>query len=475
MYKSIRTKDFLKWFILGLYALFTLFMLFHHEIWADEAQAWLVVRDLGPSGIFRHVRTEGHPLLWYILIMPFAKLGFSIFSVQLLNWAVITVSLGVLFFKSPFNIYTKTSVLLSSGFLYWFSLNARSYCLIPLFVFLLAIFYGKQKEHPFLYASLIILLANTHVIMFGFCSALAILFLWENIKTKDFTKNKKSLLASILVFLSLSCIVFYIWGAQNENYIVKTYHHEFSFEYAFQIYSKVIFYLHGFVNLFNTAIFTLFLIFCAFVLFVKDKKIFFVYVFTLFYQMSVYILVWGILSQRAYALILAVMFCFWVVYKKLQPEKLKTAVNVFLIIIFLLSFPEAVKLLKQDYKYEFSGGKKAAEFIKENVPQDAFIVSNYPVTTVAVSAYLPRNKWRFYYDGYKDFYTYTLWNRVLPPSYTPVHLLEHLKNHKTVYVILSAGSLYEDIEPVYSSDVRVFTNQEKFRIYKIKGFTNGDN
>lgn len=131
MYKRLCTKNILNIVILAVYAVFTFVMLLHHEIWADEAQVWLVVRDLSPVGIFEHVRTEGHPLLWYLMVFPFAKiLHFSnaIFSMQLLNWLIVLAGMAVLFFKSPFNIYVKSSILLSSGFLYWFPLNARSYC-----------------------------------------------------------------------------------------------------------------------------------------------------------------------------------------------------------------------------------------------------------------------------------------------------------------------------------------------------------
>ena len=48
----------------------------HHEHWADEAQAWLLARDLNPLELFRQMKYEGHPFLWNLILMPFAKLGF---------------------------------------------------------------------------------------------------------------------------------------------------------------------------------------------------------------------------------------------------------------------------------------------------------------------------------------------------------------------------------------------------------------
>lgn len=469
MYKRLCTKNILNIVILAVYAVFTFVMLLHHEIWADEAQVWLVVRDLSPVGIFEHVRTEGHPLLWYLMVFPFVKiLHFSnaIFSMQLLNWLIVLAGMAVLFFKSPFNIYVKSSILLSSGFLYWFPLNARSYCLIPFLIFLLGGIYNRRKENPVIYGLLIILLANTHIIVFGFCSALAMLFAYESIKSR----NKKAIVSASIVLLSLLSIVLYLFGAQNENFVVKDYSKTVDLAYIKAIYSKVIFYLHGFVNIFNTLLISLFLIFCGVIFFVKNKKIFFIYVFTLLYQFSIYVFVWGILSQRAYILLLVIIFCFQVIYREIERPVIKNIITVMLVSVFLFSFPEAIRLLKQDYLYEFSGGRKTAEFIKKNIPQDAFIVTNYPITTVSISVYLPKNKWKFYYDGYNDFYTYAAWNKVSMNSQAPVNIIKHLQQHKLIYIILSAGSFYQDLKPVYESNSTVFTNQEKFRIYKLEGF-----
>ena len=85
-----------------LYAVVTLIMVFHHEIWRDEAQAWLVVRDLNIIEMAQHVRTEGHPLLWYFVILPLTKIfqGFyAVFSMQILNWFLVVLGMGIFVFK----------------------------------------------------------------------------------------------------------------------------------------------------------------------------------------------------------------------------------------------------------------------------------------------------------------------------------------------------------------------------------------
>ena len=66
-------KDKFNLILFVLYFVIALISVFHHEIWRDEAQVWLVARDLNLWGIIDHVRNEGHPLLWFYLVLPFAK------------------------------------------------------------------------------------------------------------------------------------------------------------------------------------------------------------------------------------------------------------------------------------------------------------------------------------------------------------------------------------------------------------------
>lgn len=442
-----------------LYALFTLIVLLHHEIWADEAQVWLVVRDLNLFEIIEHVRTEGHPLLWYFLVLPFSKLNLSIFSMQILSWLIMSTAAGFFLHKTPFNTFCKISILCSSAFLYWFSVISRSYCLIPLLVFVLAWLYKKQKEHPYLYTITLIFLANTHIIMFGFCFALLVLFMFENI-IED--KNKKAIIPFSLTAISLASIVVYLFGSKKENVIVQTFTPDFSINGLLDVYSKIVFNLFGYTNIFVNILLFCFLISAIIFLFKKDKKIFFVCLTNLIYQGLIFIFVWSILPQRAFCLLLVCVFCLWVVCE----SKTKNIISFSIALIFLLTIPEGIKLITKDFKYPFSDGKNTAEFIKKNIPEDAFILSNYPITTTPVSAYLPKDKWKFYYKGYDDFYTYTIWNKPIPLSFTPVPLAEAMKKHETVYVIMSAGAFYEDVKPIYASKNNILTNQERFNIYE---------
>lgn len=57
------------------YFLVGLFAAFHHEMWRDEIQAWLLARDsTGVFDLLRHMKYEGHPALWHLLLIPITRL-----------------------------------------------------------------------------------------------------------------------------------------------------------------------------------------------------------------------------------------------------------------------------------------------------------------------------------------------------------------------------------------------------------------
>src|SRR4051812_4217393 len=54
--------------VLALYVALLAWGLARHEIWRDEAQAWLLARSsASPLALLRAMRYEGHPALWHLL------------------------------------------------------------------------------------------------------------------------------------------------------------------------------------------------------------------------------------------------------------------------------------------------------------------------------------------------------------------------------------------------------------------------
>lgn len=139
--------------LLLTYCALTIFCTMHHEIWRDEAQVWVVVRDLNLFGIIDHVRIEGHPLLWYFIVMLPAKLKLPVFSMQVLSLGFMACAAGLFLYRSPFNIVTKACVLFSAGFLYWLSVISRSYSLVALFLVCTGNALSRTKKKAFFVCS----------------------------------------------------------------------------------------------------------------------------------------------------------------------------------------------------------------------------------------------------------------------------------------------------------------------------------
>src|SRR5258708_35756342 len=90
--------------VLGAWIAVVGFTLRYHEKWADEAQAWLIARDLDLKTIWFHeLRYEGSPGLWHTILWVaqhmfhagYGALGF-------IGMAGATAGAALLIFKAPF-------------------------------------------------------------------------------------------------------------------------------------------------------------------------------------------------------------------------------------------------------------------------------------------------------------------------------------------------------------------------------------
>ena len=176
----------------------------------DEANAWNIARDLSPLEIFTISKTEGHPFLWYYLIMPLAKTNFFYpWSLYSLNLAIMLGALFLLYKYAPLPTYLKYAITFSAPFLLLFSAFARSYSLTILLLFLALSLYPQRHQKPLLYLFSIILLANTSIIALFAAFSLGFIYFIESCHNYFTQKQKKSLFISIL-FGIIEIVLFYL-------------------------------------------------------------------------------------------------------------------------------------------------------------------------------------------------------------------------------------------------------------------------
>ena len=443
--------------ILILFAVLALTGIFHHEIWRDEGQVWLVVRDLNLYGIFDHVRNEGHPLLWYMLVMPFAKMKLPVITMQLLSFVFMTAAAAVFLWNAPFCKLSKICVIFSAGFLYWLTIISRSYSIIPLFLFLLAVFYKRQKEHPYIYCLFNILLSNTHMLIFGFCSAIALLFGYENIFKNP--ENKKKYIAPFIIMLvCLAVTALYVLTRPEQN-VSASVAPLSTINLAAAADS-----IRGFfVNIYAESTFGawiggLCILAGSVWLFIKSPKLGVVFCSGSLYQLYIYVCVCKSSPEKAVLVLLTLVFCLWcVLISRTFTTREKVFVNLLVILIFGLTLRLGYQLYKNDILYKYSGSKEAAEFIKNNIEKDAVIISNMTLTTSGLLAYLPDRQ--FYVTAFNDYYTF---------GYKKFKMKEKqdFKNRKVYYIYSAMEKPGKDKEILFVSAADTLIPTEVFYIAK---------
>ena len=205
--KEFVKKNKVNLVVMLCYSIITFIILLFHESWRDEAQAWLIARDLNIIDIFRQMKYEGHPVIWYLILVPFAKLGLPYVTVKIVSWLICNIAVWLILKKAPFNLILKILFIFSMPMIYLYPSISRSYCLIPLAITLVAIYFGQRHEKPIQYILSILFLANTHVIMYGMVGILLLLFyieeLIQNRKTNSKEQKKKVYISLIVIIVGL--------------------------------------------------------------------------------------------------------------------------------------------------------------------------------------------------------------------------------------------------------------------------------
>ncbi|OYD82906.1 hypothetical protein [Azospirillum brasilense] len=156
-----------------VYAVVGLFALDHHEPWRDEAQAWLIARDLPLSDIvFTQMGHEGTPALWHLLNALLISLGLPFSAQAYLNFSFAVGTVGLVFWRAPFSPLVKVLFAFNYYMAYEFSHIARNFALGAFLLALTLSLFGQRRERPMLYAVAVALLANANV--FGFLMALGL-------------------------------------------------------------------------------------------------------------------------------------------------------------------------------------------------------------------------------------------------------------------------------------------------------------
>lgn len=481
------------WMAFGIFAILSFTGVWFHEPWRDEAQAWLLARDLSFPALIREMGYDGSPALWHLLLMVPAKAGLPYFSMQVLHWMIALGSAWLLIFRSPFERLFRYLLVFNYYLVYEYVVIARSYALSVLLIFLLAHLFRKRGERPWLYSLLIVLLLNTNTHSLFPAIAIALVFLYDLYrKEKTGFKNFRFFGSLIILGLGGAAFLFQMippadsWkpGLMNGSdwpWIFDAIGHSLIPNYLSNP-GMTLHFKHWTELSFLCLCFILILYWIR-----QDRRMLFIYLFSIgglslifTFKHSGYLRHFGFLQ-------LMLIFVLWAGkypelhlsltdrIKQVDKKKVYGLMVYVLIGIFLLnSVITGLYSLGLDYRKSFSGAKEMAGIIRDQYPGDERILCYNIHTITALVPYLPER--RFWDAGLEKEFSFIHWGNDYLPSrtldQTEIYrrlLLEKERSRASLVVLPypAVDSIMPMLMPLYQADKNI-TGDEKYYLYRIK-------
>lgn len=355
-----------------------------HEMWRDEADAWLFARDGDFAHLVDWTRHAGTPALWYLILAPLARSGLPAASQQVLHLAIAGAAVAILLFRAPLSRTTKLLAVFGYYLGYEYSIVVRTYALAILLLFALAALHGRR---PLLDAFLLALLFNTNAQGFCIGAALAVVFILRERKPLPFA------------IVALGALVAW-WQVRAPADPMQA----------------------GSVRAFNPAAFPyavagafaprlgailgvglgMLVLIALTVALRRSREALLVLWLSVGAMGAIYSWIWiGGLRHAGFVLI-AALVAVWIGEGDFVPAALLLNVSLFLsTIIFAVSW-------RQDVLFPYSGAKEMAAFLRAQGLEQVPIAAHNLTQSEAVLAYLPPR--RFWYAGLGREGSYMTWD-----------------------------------------------------------------
>ncbi|MBO5372560.1 MAG: hypothetical protein J6A75_07560 [Lachnospiraceae bacterium] len=490
-YKSF-VNEKKNWIIAGIFCFFaavTVFSVWHHEYWRDEVQAWCLVRDLSVREIFAQLKIEGHPALWFLVILPFAKIGLPIEALSVLTLGIILTAAYILLKKAPFEYWLKTLILFSSVMLYYNSVIARVYALIILIVFCIAACYENRFKKPFWYCFFIFLLSQTHVVMAGLVIMLWLMYMEELFEKK---KSVKYWANSIQIPLGLILVILELMGNGRTS--------------AEGIFGRIFFDIKGSIQEFfrqlqfsielaagveiSTGIFYLLfviIVLCGICFFKGYWREILIIAGGIGAQIFIAAFIYATIRQRAILVFLTIVFGYWICLQRKKELNgasdntngmavwMQRYMVSLLVIVGCISFYTTYLGMVDDYRRSYSGAKEIAEYVEENLPKNAVIVSNVSVNITGISGCCASI--RLWDPATDTFFSYVDWGKKgfdTCEAYEDIRdrIIRKFKTTEGIYFLMNRMRIpgdmkYEELELLVEQEPSIIED-EYFSLYKFK-------
>ncbi len=200
-----------------------------HERWFDEAIAWLIAKNTSLSElIFVTPHYEGHPQLWHLLLMPFAKSGapYSL-SLTIISYVFMGSAVFLLLFRTSLPRIMRWMLPFSYFILFEYGVISRPYCVLTLSMVLIGILHPSRNTRPLPYILSMLLLCMSMaygiVIAGSICAVWSFEIILEKKKAgtlPSLLKDKRVLLLGLLLIFAIVQILFIT--PREDTYATRT-------------------------------------------------------------------------------------------------------------------------------------------------------------------------------------------------------------------------------------------------------------
>lgn len=212
--------------VLAAYFAIGLIGVFHHEMWRDELQIWLVGDSAHNISEFLHNMTNDcNPLGWYGLVFILSRFTDNPLIVQIFHLLLATGTVYLILKYAPFTCLQKVFVSFSYYLFFEYSLIARGYALTIFFIFLFCALYQQVKsKNRYLIISLTLFcLANTTghgvIITLGLLGMMVADYLFaQDVTVRKKYKPVQVVVASVIVLIGVYIAMKWISPPEGNRY-----------------------------------------------------------------------------------------------------------------------------------------------------------------------------------------------------------------------------------------------------------------
>ena len=388
-----------------------LFMLFvavniilaaHHESWRDEAQCWVLARNLSLSDLIGILPSEGHPVLWFLVLRLLIAIGLPFRYLPYFTTVLISIALAFVLFKFDLPIPVQICISVSALFFYQNAVVARVYALIVLLSVLITYCWGKKYENPIIFGILTALLLQTHVIMAGMGCALLFLMVLQYIYSKG--RDKRLFAGTLIALVSFILLPIELYQRADDTIVIDS-------SLSSLLDSVILIPLRNILNAFSansiSAFFTSISLerrFCILMLLTilcivsligllsKEHRGLFSIIFvclcsfTCGFFIREYIYK-GVEQMQLTWLLSTLLFGGYNLYR-LCDRKYNNIIAICMAILFLLTAPKMFRAGKSDYYNKYSDSKGVADYLNETASKNSVILTLNSISFPPAYAYL---------------------------------------------------------------------------------------